>query len=125
MSKVMQALAEVRRCSAKIEDCQRVISEIEYDIAMPSSPDGRHSTGVATDPVFSALVLIGDLRRIFCRKADVLEIYYVDRKTWAEVAESMGIAERTARTWRDELVAFIDSVPQLRIRVEQLGGFME
>lgn len=150
MGSVVRAFAEVRRCSAKIEDCRRVISEIEYDIALPTSTDGRHGVGVATDPVFAALslrdrilenarsemdaalsvvgdalVLIDDMRRIFCRKADVLELYYVDRKTWADVADEMGVAERTARAWRDELCDFMESVPQLRLRAEQLGGFME
>ena len=38
------------------------------------------------------------------RQADVLRLYYVERKTWAETADAMYISERTAQRIRDNAI---------------------
>lgn len=130
--------ADVRRASMKVEDCQRIISALKGGPIATSSSDGPHGKGDHSDPtataflrtvetmaaairqrdicteiIGEALQIIDSLRHVpsVADKADVLELYYVDCQTWDEVGEHYGIAESTARMWRDDLLAFIDAHP--------------
>ena len=63
------------------------------------------------------LARIEELRRIFSRKADAVELRYVDLLPWAQVAEELGVDKRTAMRWRDELFDWVDSFGWARLRL--------
>lgn len=134
-----EEFAEARRASARIAECQRIIEE--YADFVPSSKgDGVGVSTSESDPVYAAVVerrqvlaratadmdaallIVGDalmlvegLRKVYCRKADVLELYYIDRMTVRGVASEMGVAPSTVVAWRDELLDFLDSSPRAYI----------
>ena len=126
----------MRKASAKVEQCQRVINELKGGSIPPAHMDGGHGAGSHSDPTAAAffrsvllmdqsirqrdvctvilgeaLQLIDALRSVFGRKADVLEWYYIDLRTWRDIANELGIAESTARMWRDDLFLHIDTHP--------------
>lgn len=127
---------EVRRASEDIERCQRVIDELADGLPPRRGAPVRGSRG-NTDPVYAAysvketmlaqaradidadleivgeaLVYIEGLRRLFSRMADVLELYYVDRLSWGEVADEMHIGQSTARLWRSIVCDEADKLPR-------------
>ena len=53
---------------------------------------------------------IAGLRLVWSRKADVIEMHYVDLMPWADVAAELHIDRRTAMRWRDDLFAWCDLV---------------
>lgn len=59
---------------------------------------------------------IGGLRLLFARKADALELRYVGGLAWEGVAARLGVNERTARRWRDELCDWVDAHGWARAR---------
>lgn len=63
-----------------------------------------------------ALGRIGGLRIIFSRKADVLELHYVDLVPWDGVASSLRVSRATAMRWRDELLDWVDTAGWARTR---------
>lgn len=132
--------ADVRKASAKVEQCQRIINELKGGSIPPALMDGGHGSGDHSDPtaaaffrsvylmdqstrqrdvctviIGEALQLIAALRTTFGDKADVLELYYIDLCTWRDIAERFGIAESTARMWRDDLFLHIDTHPNAYI----------
>ena len=64
---------------------------------------------------------IGGLRLLFARKADALELRYLDGLSWAGVAGRLGVSRRTAIAWRDELCDWVDAHGWARAR-EGVGG---
>lgn len=65
----------------------------------------------ATEEIIGeALRYIEGLRRVYCRKADAMEMHYIDLMPWADVADEMGRDARTVMRWRDELCDWCDSV---------------
>lgn len=63
-----------------------------------------------------ALGRIAGLRLIFSRKADALELHYVDLMPWEGVAAELGVSRSTAMRWRDELADWVDSFGWARAR---------
>ena len=129
----------VRRASERIEECQRIISELQEELP-PNHARGGGRSSTTSDPTYSAMVerdrmltdavldrdkcleLVGEalaiiegLRRIFSRKADVLELYYIDCLSWQDVADGIGIGKTTAHTWNRELLAWVDDNPRAYI----------
>lgn len=129
---------EVRRAAMDVEKCSRMISELDGGyIPSMSRQDQISGRGGKSDPtadafdersaamryavkrrdvceelIGDALAVIDSLRRIFCSKADVLEMHYIDLKPWREVASTIGISESTARYWRDQLFEWLDACPR-------------
>lgn len=129
--------ADVRRAARRIEELTREIGALlDGDVPMTASTvtvrggdqsdptasaafkaaellaDARAERDACIEMVGEALQVIDGLRRCFSRKADVVERYYVDGVEWDEVAEGLGIARRTALTWRDEMMAWLDEHPR-------------
>lgn len=130
---------EVLRASEEVEQCQRVINELA-DGLPPRHGGGAVRASGTSDPVYAAfitrtirlaearatmdrdnlligeaLALIDGLRRVFCRKADVLELRYVDRMSWSHVADELGVSVRTAYGWHKDVMAFVDETPRAYI----------
>ena len=130
----------VRRASEEVERCQRIIGELSDGETPVQSGGGPRGKGETSDPVWAAfsareraladatarmdaaqeligeaLALIEGLRRVYCRKADVLELRYIDLLPWAAVADRLGVTERTVYLWRDEVLRFVDSTPRVYI----------
>lgn len=128
---------DVRRASGDIEDCERAIQTLNDELPPVSSGGVNHGGAGESDPVLGAvvtrekllgeyrtrrdealeivgegLIFIAALRRIFCRKADVLELYYVDCMTMRDIADEIGVGVGTVYRWRDEVLAFVDNNPQ-------------
>lgn len=57
-----------------------------------------------------ALRYVEGLRRVFSRKADVIELHYIDLMSWADVAAEMGRTRQTCMAWRDQLLDWCDMV---------------
>ena len=57
-----------------------------------------------------ALRYIAGLRRVWSRKADVIEMHYVDLMPWTEVARAVGRSKPTVMAWRDTLLDWCDLV---------------
>ena len=129
----------VSRAAAEVERCQREIGELADGVPPMGGGDGGHGSTQA-DPTYAAFVtreqlladahsrmdaaqevigealaLIDGLRRIFCRKADVLELRYIDLLPWAAVADQLGVARSTAFQWHADVMAFVDSTPRVYI----------
>ena len=127
----------VRRAAVEVERCQRLINELRDGDIPRHSSDGPHGKGAYSDPtadtyaamvsmmdgairrrdacqelIGEALVIIDGLRRVYDRMAEVMELYYIDLKTWREIAEDLHVAESTARHWRDQMVAWLDDHPR-------------
>ena len=127
---------DVRRASGDIEDYGRAIQTLKDELPPVSSGGVNRGGAGESDPVLGAvvtrekllgeyrarrdealeivgegLIFIAALRMVFCKKADVLEFYYVDRMTMRAVADEMHIAIGTVVAWRDELLAFADANP--------------
>ena len=66
----------------------------------------------ALETVGEALQVIEGLRRCFSRKAEVIELHYIDGEGWEDAGAVLGIDARTARRWRDELCAWLDANPK-------------
>ena len=127
----------VRRAAIEVERCHRLIDELRSGTIPRTIAEGPHGKGDYSDPTadaFAAMVsmmdaavkrrdaclcLIGEslamiesLRKVFTRNADVLELYYIELRTWAEIAEDMHVADITVRRWRDELFEWLDQYPR-------------
>lgn len=134
--------ADVRRASIRVEDCQRIISALKGGPISVASSDGPRGKGEHSDPTAAAFLrtvetmaaairqrdicteVIGEALQIIealrhvpsvAGKANVLELYYIDCQTWSDIGAHFGIAESTARMWRDDLFAFIDAQPHAYI----------
>lgn len=59
---------------------------------------------------------IGWLRSVHPEMAEVLELRHVRGLPWAEVAERLGVSERTAKRWHLVMVDWIDSFGWSRAR---------
>lgn len=124
----------VRRAASSLEGLARVIDEIEEGGPLPTGTGAGVRTSTPSDPTASAafkrseilaglkaeydasLELVGEalqvidgLRRCFSRKAEVMELHYIDCLDWDDVGDELGIARRTAIRWRDEMVAWLDA----------------
>lgn len=76
----------------------------------------REVMAATEDEIGRALAVVGGLRRVFSRKADVLELHYVDLMGWEDVAGELGVGRATAMRWRDELCDWVDAVGWARAR---------
>lgn len=63
------------------------------------------------------LARVEELRRIFSRKADAVELRYVDLLPWDDVGRELDVDRRTAMRWRDELFDWVDSFGWAHLRV--------
>lgn len=81
-----------------------------------SDEEARAIMEATEERIGEGLRRIAELRRIYARKADVLELHYVDLMPWADVAREMGIARSTAIRWRGELFDWVDSFGWARLR---------
>ncbi len=108
---------------------------LEYGPARPACPAGggsvegptmaraasneaaRRAMERAEEEIGEGLERIEWLRRIFSRKADAIELRYVDLMPWHRVAEEIGVDSRTARRWHDELLDWVDSFGWARVRL--------
>lgn len=72
--------------------------------------EAQERIDACTDTIGDALALIEGLRLVYSRKADAVEMRYVDLMPWDGVAAELGVTERTARRWRDELFEWVDAV---------------
>lgn len=85
--------------------------------ARAASDESARATMDATEQrIGEGLRRIGELRRIFARMADVVEMHYVDLMPWGDVADEIGIGERTAKRWCGNVFAYIDSVGWAHLR---------
>lgn len=57
-----------------------------------------------------------ELRLIFSRKADAVELHYVDLMPWEEVAAELRVSRRTAIAWRDQMFEWVDSLGWAHLR---------
>lgn len=78
--------------------------------------EAQRRVDACTDTIGDALALITGLRMVYSRKADVLELHYVDRLSWPDVGAELGVSDRTAKRWRDELCDWVDAVGFARAR---------
>ncbi len=78
---------------ARFESDQRARAELER-------------TGAA---IGEALERIEAIRGLFGRKADVLEMRYIDLLAWDEIAHEFAVSIRTAYNWRNVLCDWADS----------------
>ena len=127
----------VRRAAVEVERCQRLINELRDGDIPRHSSDGPHGKGAYSDPtadtyaamvsmmdgairrrdacqelIGEALVIIDGLRRVYDRMAEVMELYYVDLKTWDEIADELHVSNRTVRRWRDVQLSWLDDHPR-------------
>ena len=126
----------VRRASEDIERCRRTIDELadwlpsrrgvpvgsphgssdpvysSYTLHEAMLSQAKADMNAALEMVGEALVYIGGLRHLSPRMADVLELYYVDRLSWGEVAAELHIGRSTARLWRNIVCDEADKLPR-------------
>ncbi len=62
-----------------------------------------------------ALARIEAMRGLYGRKADVLEMYYIDLLAWDEIAHEFAVSSKTARRWHDMLCDWADSFGWARV----------
>lgn len=124
----------VRRDSVALQGYLREIEALKDGI-VPSGETMRGAKG-AGDPVFGtivrasemlasveakrdaalesigeALAIIEGARRAMGSKADAVELYYIDVLEWDAVAQELGVSERTARYWANDVFAMLDATP--------------
>lgn len=124
----------VRRDSVAIQWYLREIEALKDGI-VPSGETMRGAKG-AGDPVFGtivrasemlasveakrdaalesigeALAIIEGARRAMGSKADAVELYYIDVLEWDAVSQELGVSERTARYWANDVFAMLDATP--------------
>lgn len=124
----------VRRDSVALQGYLREIEALKDGI-VPSGETMRGAKG-AGDPVFGtivrasemlasvgakrdaalesigeALAIIEGARRAMGSKADAVELYYIDVLEWDTVAQELGVSERTARYWANDVFAMLDATP--------------
>ena len=129
---------EVRRAAERIEELGRTISGVEdgelavgriggrvpraSGVGDPTATEAearrrfvvaaRAERDAALEVVGEALQVIEGLRRCFSRKAEVMEMYYVDRMEWDQAADAIGVGRATAIRWRDEMCDWLDASPR-------------
>ena len=65
----------------------------------------------ALESIGEALAIIEGVRRAMGSKADAVELYYIDVLEWDDVAQELGVSERTARYWANDVFAMLDATP--------------
>ena len=125
----------VRRDSVALQGYLREIDALKDGI-VPSSAETMRGAKGAGDPVFGtivrasemlasveakrdaalesigeALAIIEGARRAMGSKADAVELYYIDVLEWDDVARELGVSERTARYWANDVFAMLDATP--------------
>ena len=87
-----------------------------------SDESAREIMAATEETIGDGLRRIAELRRIFARMADAIDLYYIDyplkgkSQKWADVAYDIGVSEATAKRWCGELFGFIDQVGWARLR---------
>lgn len=127
----------VRRAAESIEGLTSAIRDIESGEPLPTGAGAGVRSTTPSDPtaaaafkrgevladlkaerdaaletVGEALQVIEGLRRCFSRKAEVIELHYIDGLGWGDVGAAIGVDRRTALRWRDELCAWLDANPR-------------
>lgn len=136
MTTAREYFREVERASRTAADAERALAALDEVVLGGAGGKGPRPSGVAGDPTFSAyvkaveerdrlqarrdaaLIVIGEalqivegLRRLFSRKADVVEMHYIDCMEWSAVANEMGVGESTVYKWCSEVFVWVDSHP--------------
>ena len=75
-----------------------------------SNADAREKMGRTEGIIGEGLRYIEGLRRVFSRKADVIEMRYVDLLPWDAIAGELGVTRMTANRWMHEMFDWVDSV---------------
>lgn len=65
----------------------------------------------ALESIGEALTIIEGARRAMGSKVDAVELYYIDVLEWDAVAQELGVSERTARYWANDVFAMLDATP--------------
>lgn len=85
--------------------------------ARAASDESARATMDATEQrIGEGLRRIGELRRIFARMADVVEMHYVDLMPWGDVADEIGISRVTVIRWNNNIMDFIDQTGWAHLR---------
>lgn len=129
---------QARRASARIE-------ELTYEMQLPSPPrsGAPGPTGVPGDPTARQAEWATDGRQAMARELDacercvgealaliegvrraiaapwwrVLDAHYIDRQTFEEVAEALGVDRRTCMRWRDAACEWVDAMGFARAKM--------
>lgn len=81
-----------------------------------SDERAREVMRATEETIGEALRRIEELRRVFSRKADAVEMRYVDLMAWRDIALELGVYERTARLWCAQMFDWVDSLGWARLR---------
>lgn len=81
-----------------------------------SDETAREVMRATEQTIGEALRRIEELRRVFSRKADAVELRYVDLMAWRDAALELGVSERTARLWCAQMFDWVDSLGWARLR---------
>ena len=74
-----------------------------------SDERARAAMARTEETIGEALARIDGLRTLFGRKADVLEMRYIDLAAWDEIAAELGVDKRKAHRWHDMVCDWVDS----------------
>ena len=75
----------------------------------PGDERARAAMARTEETIGEALARIDGLRTLFGRKADVLEMRYIDLAAWDEIAAELGVDKRKAHRWHDMVCDWVDS----------------
>ena len=121
---------------------QHRAAELVLQFGEPRSGSGGVSSSAVSDPtaraaeaaarakrtmadteevIGGALARIDGLRMVVGRRADVLEMRYIDLMAWPEIAEGLGVSPSTARRWHDVACDWADAHGWAHV-AEGVGG---
>lgn len=129
---------KAREASSRIEELHRLIEEARPPSSGAGGPSGGFGDPTARLAAYAleavpdmlreleacegcvgeALELIDGVRRAFETPWwRVLELYYIDGMAWQDVAETIGVNEKTCRRWRDSAFDWLDFVGEANARM--------
>ena len=79
-----------------------------------SDEGARAALEAAERAIAEGLRVIAGLRRVYARKAEVLELRYVRLMGWRQAGAALGVDARTARRWADLMLDWVDLVGPAR-----------
>lgn len=125
---------------AQVDEARSALEVAERDLELGPPRRGGMAAGGLCDPVLARALFdadaemraaqarkaldeaaqrIGWLRKVYTRKADVLELRHLRGMTWEQAAGELGVSPQTARKWRAELLDWVDSFGWARARLGQ------
>lgn len=132
-----ETFESARAAAARIEELRRLVEEARPPRGRSGGPCGTHGDPTASlaeyavemvpamvrelksceAAVGEALALVEGVRRtIETPWWRVLELYYIDRLGWCDVAEEMGLSVRTCHRWRDAACDWLDFIGEANAR---------